>query len=147
MVKIHAQTMRSTTLHLMALNRFAEPTPMMEAEMLCVVETGMPKNEATKITEAELASAANPLIGCSLTILGPRVLMMRQPPTAVPAAITRAQVTLIHSAISIDLPGAGSGVWRKESQPGRLANWPAFVAPSRTRAMMPMVFWASFVPC
>src|SRR5206468_4316991 len=111
MVKIQAQTMRSTTLHLMALNRFAEPTPMIEAEMLCVVETGMPNSEATKMTEAELASAANPLMGCSLTILWPSVLMMRQPPTAVPAAITRAQVTLIQSAIPMDLPGAGSGVW------------------------------------
>src|SRR5271156_1065867 len=64
MVKIHAQTMRSTTFHLIALKRFAQPTPMMEAEMLCVVETGMPSHEAMAMTVAELASAAKPLIGC-----------------------------------------------------------------------------------
>src|SRR3954471_9984460 len=110
MVRIQAQTMRSTTVHLMALRRRAAPTPMMAAEMLCVVETGIPRSEAAKMTVAELASAAKPLIGCSFTILWPRVLMIRQPPTAVPEAITRAQTILIQSAISISLPGGGSGV-------------------------------------
>src|ERR1700753_4047582 len=100
MVSTHAQTMRSTTIHLMALKRLAAPTPMMDAEILCVVETGMPKMEARPMTMAELVSAANPLIGCSFTIWWPSVLMMRQPPTAVPAAITRAQVILIQGAIS-----------------------------------------------
>ena len=61
--------------------------------MLCVVDTGMPKREASRITDAALVSAAKPWIGCSFTILWPSVLMMRQPPAAVPAAITRAQVT------------------------------------------------------
>src|SRR5580698_8052274 len=110
MVNTHAQTMRSTTVHLIALKRLAQQTPMMEAAMLCVVETGMPKMEATAMTVAELASAAKPLMGCSFTILWPRVLMMRQPPTAVPAAMVRAQVTLIQSAISSDVLGGGSGV-------------------------------------
>src|SRR5580704_1574076 len=100
MVKIHAQTMRSTTVHLIALKRLAEPTPMMDAEILCVVETGMPNHEATAMTVAELASAAKPLIGCNLTILWPRVLMMRQPPTAVPDAIVSAHNILIQRAIS-----------------------------------------------
>src|SRR5271165_4157593 len=145
MVKIHAQTMRSTTLHLMALNRFAQPTPMMEAEILCVVETGMPSHVARAMTVAELVSAAKPLMGCSFTILWPSVLMMRQPPTAVPDAIVNAQDTLIHTAISIGL-GAGSGVTRKEKMAGKWSNVPALVPPSSTRAMMPIVFWASLVP-
>ena len=57
MVSTHAQTIRSTTVHLMALNRLAEPTPMMAAAMLCVVETGIPSSDASPMTEAELASA------------------------------------------------------------------------------------------
>src|SRR5580698_2014372 len=104
MVNSHAHAMRSTTVQLMALNRLAQPTPMMDAEILCVVETGMPKIEARPMTVAELASAANPLMGCSFTILWPSVLMMRQPPTAVPHAMVRAQTTLIQSAISNDFP-------------------------------------------
>src|SRR5690242_1725950 len=105
MVKIQAQTIRSTTVHLIAFRRRAVPTPIMAAEMLWVVETGTPRLEAAAITVAELASAAKPLMGCSLTILWPRVLMMRQPPTAVPAAMVRAQTTLIQRAISRSLPG------------------------------------------
>ena len=46
-VRIHAQTMRSTTVSFRLLNPFAQPTPMMEAVIACVVETGMP-NQAAK---------------------------------------------------------------------------------------------------
>src|SRR5436190_2093208 len=122
MVRIQAQTMRSTTDHLMALRRREAPTPMMAAEMLWVVDTGMPRWVAARMTVAELASAAKPLMGCSFTILWPRVLMMRQPPTAVPEAMVKAQTTLIQSRISTSLPGPGSGEWRNESQPGKLSN-------------------------
>src|SRR5688572_5049351 len=97
---------------LSAPKRLAAPTPMIDAEILWVVETGIPKNVAIKITEAELASAANPLIGCSFTILWPSVLMMRQPPAAVPAAITTAQVTFTQRAMS------GRVVRRKLSHSG-----------------------------
>jgi hypothetical protein len=41
MVRIHAQTMRSTTLNFSALKRFAQPTPMMLVVIACVVLTGM----------------------------------------------------------------------------------------------------------
>src|SRR6266571_5700681 len=118
MVSSHAQTILSTTVHLIAFKRRAAPTPMIAAEILCVVETGIPRWVAARITSAELVSAANPLIGCNFTILCPSVLIIRQPPTAVPAAITSAQVTLIQTAIPMSLPGRGSGVWRNESQPG-----------------------------
>lgn len=50
---------------------------------------------------ADPLSAAKPSIGCNLTILWPRVLMMRQPPAAVPAAITSAQ---IQSSVFFSLP-------------------------------------------
>src|SRR3970282_1674669 len=95
-VSIQDQIIFSTTVHLTALRRLAVPTPMIADEMLCVVTTGMPSDDASVITDAALASAANPWIGCSLTSLWPSVLMMRQPPAAVPAAMTSAPVSLIH---------------------------------------------------
>src|SRR5690606_37530116 len=100
MVRIQAPIIFSTTVHLMALRRLAVPTPMIADEMLCVVDTGMPSDEAARITEAALVSAAKPWMGCSLTSLCPRVLMIRQPPAAVPAAITSAQVILIQRSMS-----------------------------------------------
>ena len=78
---------------------------MMAAEMLCVVDTGMPKCEARPMIVAEVVSAAKPCTGCSSTILCPSVLMIRQPPAAVPAAMTTAQTTLIQVAISRSWPG------------------------------------------
>lgn len=43
MVNSQAQAIRSTTVQLSAPQRLAAPTPMIEDEMLCVVETGIPK--------------------------------------------------------------------------------------------------------
>src|SRR3569623_1533370 len=100
MVRIQAHTMRSTTVHLIAFRRLAVPTPMKAADIFCVVDTGITSEEAERMIVADAVSAANRWIGCSFTILWPRVLMMRQPPAAVPAAITWAQVSLIHVAIS-----------------------------------------------
>lgn len=45
-VRTHAQTMRPATPHFTAEKRFAKPTPTIEPVMVCVVETGMPKNVA-----------------------------------------------------------------------------------------------------
>ncbi len=112
------------------LRRLAAPTPMIEAEILCVVETGIPLQVAAKITRAELVSAAKPLIGCSLTMRWPRVRMIRQPPAAVPAAMVMAQSTLIQVAISSFWPGAGSGVCKKESQAGRWKRSPPWCYPA-----------------
>ena len=50
-------------------------------------------------TVAEVVSAAKPLIGCSRETLRPRVLMMRRPPVAVPAAIVTAQMSLTQRGI------------------------------------------------
>src|SRR5205814_7032718 len=100
MVSIQAQIILSTTVHFIALIRRAAPTTMIAAEMLWVVETGIPRWLARKMTVAEVVSAAKPCTGWSLTILWPSVRMIRQPPAAVPAAIVRAQRTLIQAAIS-----------------------------------------------
>src|SRR5512135_2745674 len=95
-----AHRIRSTTVSFRALKRLAAPTPMIEALMAWVVETGMPKWAAVNRTVAAVVSAANPWTGWSLTILWPIVLMMRQPPAAVPAHMVRAQRTLIQTAMS-----------------------------------------------
>ncbi len=63
-----------------AERRWVEPTPMIAAVIVCVVETGTPKCVATWITLAAAVSAANPWMGSSLMTLDPSVWMMRQPP-------------------------------------------------------------------
>lgn len=76
--------MRSTTLHLIAFNRFAAPTPMMLVVIACVVETGIPSIAAPASTLAAVVSAAKPWTGWSFTSLWPSVRMMRQPPPPCP---------------------------------------------------------------
>src|SRR5438094_8961507 len=74
--------------------RFDAPTPMMLAEITCVVLTGADSSLAVRITAAAAVSAAKPLIGRSLMIRRPIVRMIRQPPEAVPTAIAVAQATI-----------------------------------------------------
>src|ERR1043165_3030289 len=100
---------------------------MIDAEILCVVDTGMPKCDARPMITAELVSAAKPLTGWKWTILCPSVLIIRQPPPAVPAAITRPHITLIQRAIVPLCPGAGAGTSKNESHLGKLARRPAAV--------------------
>src|SRR4249919_3879849 len=130
MVRIHAQIIFSTTVHLIELKRLAVPTPMIAAEMLWVVDTGMPSDDAARITAAALVSAAKPLIGCSFTSLWPSVLMMRQPPAAVPAAMTIAQLNLIQVSMSLCSSASREGC-RNASHDGRLSSVPADCAPTR----------------
>src|SRR5688572_29339733 len=79
-----------------AETRLEAPTPMMLAEMTCVVLTGAPMLAAPRMTIAAEVSAAKPLIGLSLMILCPIVLMIRQPPDAVPSPIAVAQTRMTH---------------------------------------------------
>src|ERR1019366_7905688 len=107
-------------------------------------------------------------------ILWPRVLMMRQPPAAVPAHMVSAQRIVIHarrncafgSSVGGLYPncnpagrwemaqdtgerypaGFPSGVCSQESEPGAEPSSPPLVAPTSARVMMPMVFCASLVP-
>ncbi len=72
--------------------------------------------------------------------------MIRQPPTAVPAHIVRAQRTFIQAAIASGWLPSGGAVRKNESQPGRWSNTPLLVPVNSASAMMPMVFCASFVP-
>src|SRR5205814_10348277 len=59
-VKIQAKMIRSTTVHFTPLNRLAAPTPMIQVEITCVVESGIPYTLAVSIMRAALVSAANP---------------------------------------------------------------------------------------
>ena len=67
--------------------------------------------------------------------------MIRHPPAAVPAAMVIAQRIFTHAGMAPKV-----GIRRKLSHPGKCSNWPAFVPVKSARVMMPIVFWASFVP-
>jgi len=75
------------------------------------------------------------------------VLMIFQPPAAVPRAMVSAHTILIQVAMD-SLPAASvtMGCRRNSSHWGASCRVPAFWAPTRARAMMPMVFWASLLP-
>src|SRR4051794_36667388 len=107
MVSTQAMSMFLATPQRTAETRLDAPTPMMLAEMTCVVLTGALSQVATRITVAPAVSAAKPLIGRSLMILWPIVFMMRQPPEAVPSPIAVAQLTITHTGTS-NCPGGGS---------------------------------------
>src|SRR4051812_50119429 len=87
-----------------AETRFDAPTPMMLAEMTCVVLTGACSPLAVRITAAAALSAAKPLIGRRRMILWPMVFMMRQPPEAAPRPIAVAQQRITHHGTSIGRP-------------------------------------------
>ena len=87
MVMTQAMTICWATPQRTALTRLAVPTPMMEPDTTWVVLTGRCSMVAVKMTMEEFRSAAKPEIGSSLKILPPTVLMMRQPPIAVPQAM------------------------------------------------------------
>lgn len=76
MVMTQAVTICRATLQWTALTRCAEPTPMMDPETTCVVETGRCSRVAEKMTTAEFKSAAKPWTGCILNILPPTVRMI-----------------------------------------------------------------------
>ena len=62
--------------------------------MTCVVLVGMPMAEAPRMTPAEAVSTQKPCTGWSLTKSWPTVLMIRQPPAAVPSAMAVAQAIM-----------------------------------------------------
>src|SRR5947209_17021731 len=113
-----------------AETRFDAPTPMMLAEITCVVLTGACRWLAARITVAAAVSAAKPLIGRRRMILWPIVFMIRQPPDAVPRAIAVAQLTITH----VGTCKVGVNPW--------LAAYAASAI-----VMMPIDFWASLDPC
>lgn len=75
-VIIHVRTILRAIAQLTPFTRWAEPTPMIEDEITCVVDTGKWTRVAPKIIEADAKSAATPLTGRIFIILPPTVLMI-----------------------------------------------------------------------
>src|SRR5699024_222228 len=92
---------RCAVFHLTPLMRLDAPTPRIDEDTTCVVDNGKCNEDATKIVNAEDKSAAAPLAGRIFIMLPPTVLMIFQPPTAVPRPIAAAQATLTHNSISV----------------------------------------------
>jgi hypothetical protein len=92
-----------------------------------VVDSGKPTCEAERITAEPAPCAAKPWAGSILMIRVPIVRMMRQPPAYVPSAIAEAAETTTHVGTS------------SVARASPLAT--------RARKMIPIVFWASLVPC
>src|SRR5688572_11263580 len=91
-VKTHATTMLRATPQRTAERVCKLPTPIMDPVIVCVVDTGMPSSVAVNSAIALDVSAQNPPTGLSFVIFIPMVLTMRQPPNAVPSAITKLQL-------------------------------------------------------
>ena len=79
-----------------AENLFVAPTPIIEILIVCVVLSGTPIDDASKMDIPAAVSAANPCTGSNLVILNPMVRMMRYPLVAVPIPITAPQSSIIH---------------------------------------------------
>ncbi len=129
-MRTHAATTCPATPQRTAEKRLVAPTPMIAEPIAWVVETGMPSRAATVITVAAPVSAANPCTGSRWVIRMPDVRTTRQPPTIVPRPITSPAERTIQGAI-VSSP----------TLPAVPASLRAMV-----RAMIPIVFWASFVP-
>ena len=59
-VRIHAHMMVRATPHFTVLMPIVEPTPMMDEQMMCVVLTGIPANDAPMMVAAPAVSAEKP---------------------------------------------------------------------------------------
>ncbi len=89
----------NTVYQLTAVGPFAIPVPAMDMEAIWVVLTGKPKKVAPEMTKAELKSAIKPLAGSILVIFLLTVLIIFQPPVAVPKAKTTATTILTSQGV------------------------------------------------
>jgi len=99
-VSTQASRMLEATPQRTALTRLLAPTPMMQALMQWVVETGIPSLLAARITRVPEVSAAKPWSGAMRMILVPMVLMMRLPPAIVPRPMAAAQMMITQRGTS-----------------------------------------------
>jgi len=98
-VKSQVNTIFLAIPHRTAERRLVAPTPIIEVLTQCVVLTGIPKCEATSITVAADALAANPLTGRKVVIFNPNVSITRFPPIAVPRLIEAAETITAQKGI------------------------------------------------
>jgi len=86
-VNTQAATMRIAVSHFMPAKLCTEPTPIIDPEMVCVVEIGIPKYVAKKMEHDPANSAQKPCTGFNLVNFIPIVFTIFQPPIIVPTAI------------------------------------------------------------
>src|SRR5690606_5340714 len=84
MVNIHAHNKLMVTPHLTAEIRLVIPTPIIEPQSVCVVETVTHKCSVTYSDIAPAVSASTPSSGVNLVIFDLIVLTIFQPPLIVP---------------------------------------------------------------
>ncbi len=89
MVKIQAHRMRLATPQRTRPGLDTEPTPRMAPVMVCVVDTGIPREVAMKMASEPPVSAQNPPKGRSFVSRIPNVFTMRQPPAMVPSPMAK----------------------------------------------------------
>ena len=87
MVMIQAQMILMVNPQRTADSRLVNPTPMIDPVIVCVVDTGIPKNCVKNKVIAPADSAATPSSGVILVIRDPMVFTIRHPPDIVPKAI------------------------------------------------------------
>ena len=100
---------------------------MMPPETTCVVESEKPKYDDARIVDDAPVSAEKPCAASMSVTRVPSVLITRQPPENVPAAIAAAHTTL--------------------TQKGTPASAPSRFPAISVSVTTPIVFCASFVPC
>src|SRR5699024_5374417 len=88
---------RCAVFHFTPLIRLEEPTPNIDEDTTCVVESGKCNDDATKIVKAEDKCVAALFAGRIFIMRPPTVSMILLPPTSVPTPIGVAQATLTHS--------------------------------------------------
>ncbi len=87
MVNTHAQTMREASPQRTAETRRESPTPTIAPVIVCVVDTGMPRDVARNSAIAPDVCAQKPPDGRMRVMPMPIVRTMRQPPNKVPRPI------------------------------------------------------------
>ncbi len=103
MVMSQVMTILLAVPQLTSLTCCADPTPMMDDEMTCVVLTGKCNVVNVKIIAAEDRSAAAPLTGRIFMILPLTFLIIFHPPIDVPNAIAVAEEILTQRGISLSV--------------------------------------------
>ena len=119
-VRTQTTTMLRTTRQCTTPPARPSPAPMTPPEMTCVVESEKPKYEDARIVEEAPVWAEKPCGGWMSVTRVPSVLITRQPPEKVPAAIARGAVALTQNGIACAGPEAAARDERQRDHAHRL---------------------------
>lgn len=106
-VMSHATTISPATAHRTDLGRNADPAPIIDDEMTCVVEIGNPKSDVTYMIAADVLCDAKLWMGRTRYSPDPKVLMIRHPPVAIPSDMAAEQISTTQCGIAKPSPGGG----------------------------------------